>query len=144
MAIEEEPVHRSSTVTIVRPSGLKLYHPNLFLYAKAPTRALLLPFETRDLHAIPTTSRSLPTAGHSSEQITMKPGVFRWFQLPGWGIQGQGDVFSDQSDYTMLFMILLGVVGTYTLFQLKLLPEEVAHLVAKAYFWPTLPFTMGE
>ncbi len=76
----------------------------------------------------------------------MKTGVVRWFPLPGWGIQGQGDDgwVSDQSHYAVLFMVLLGVVGTYVSFQLKLLPKEVARVVAKVYFWPTVPFSIGE
>ncbi len=73
----------------------------------------------------------------------MKTGVVRWVSSLGWGIQGQGDG-SDQPPHTLLFMTLLGVVGTYVLFQLHLLPEELSRMVAKVYFWPTVPFSIGE
>jgi atypical dual specificity phosphatase len=35
------------------------------------------------------------------------------------------------------------VVATYVAFQKKLLPPAVSKLVAKLYFWPTLPITVG-
>ncbi len=75
----------------------------------------------------------------------MKTGVAQWFYSPGWGIQGPWDGWmADQSPRPILFMTLLGVVGTYVLFQLHLLPKEISRVVAKVYFWPTVPISIGE
>ncbi len=75
----------------------------------------------------------------------MKIGVARWLYSPGWGIQGQWDSWmSNPSFSSILFMTFLGALGIYVLFQKNLLPEELARVVARAYFWPTIPITLCE